>query len=126
MVLQIVEVIRRDRYVMTGKHAEVWKENNGIKPENTDGMEDNDVTKIQDISVQFKKRCADLAAEEMWLQPLKIWELVMDEMLAKFPHEVVVPSLDSVSNCVTGHICFCYIDIAVSYVTVVFGLSAAV
>ena len=53
-------------------------------------------------------------------------DMVRDEMLAKFPLEVVFTSLDQVSNCATGHICFCYIDILVSYATVVFGVSAAV
>ncbi len=82
---------------MTGEHTEVCKANNGIKPENADGMDSGKVAKIEDISTQFKKRCADLAVEKIWLQPLKIWEIVRDDMVPKIPNGVVVPSSDQVS-----------------------------
>ena len=86
-----------DKYIMTGEHTTVCKANNGIKPENADGMDSGKDVKIEDISAQFKKRCADLAVEKIWLQPLKIWELVRDDMVPKIANGVVVPSSDQVS-----------------------------
>ena len=95
--LQILEVDGCDKYIMTGEHTTVCKANNGIKPENADGMDSGKDVKIEDISAQFKKRCADLAVEKIWLQPLKIWELVRDDMVPKIANGVVVPSSDQVS-----------------------------
>ena len=37
------------------------------------------------------------AVEKIWLQPLKIWELVRDDMVPKIANGVVVPSSDQVS-----------------------------
>ena len=74
--LQILEVDGCDQYIMTGEHTKNCKTNNRIEPENADGLDSDKVAKIEDISAQFKKLCAALAVEKIWLQPLKIWEMV--------------------------------------------------
>ena len=74
--LQILEVDGCDQYIMTGEHTKNCKANNRIKPENADGMDSDKDARIEDISAQFKKLCAALAVEKIWLQPLKIWERV--------------------------------------------------
>ena len=59
---------------------------------NEEHLGDDTEAKIVDIGTQFKKACAELALDKIWLQPLKIWELVRDEMDPKCPQGVVVPS----------------------------------
>ena len=39
--------------------------------------------KIVDIGTQFKKACAELALDKIWLHPLKIWELLRDKLAPK-------------------------------------------
>jgi hypothetical protein len=80
-----------DCYTISGKHSQTFCTNNGMKPNNIVTCETPHKTKIEDISVHFKKRCTELAMEMIWLMLLKIWEIVWDEMLAMFPHGVVFP-----------------------------------
>ena len=95
--LKIVEVGGHDEYILTGEHTNVCKANNGILPVNEEQSDNHTEAKIVDIGTQFKKACADLALDKIWLQPMKIWELVRDEMVPKCPHGVVVPSSEQVS-----------------------------
>ena len=74
------------------------KANNGIQPMNEEQSGNDTEAKIVDIGTQFKKTSAELALDKIWLQPLKIWELVRDEMVLKCPQGVVVPSLEQVSK----------------------------
>ena len=60
-------------------------------------MEESSDAKIEDISTEFSKRCAEQVVEKIFLQPLKIWETVRDKMVAKLPHGVVVPTSEQVS-----------------------------
>ncbi len=73
------------------------KANNGIQPMNEEQSGNDTEAKIVDIGTQFKKDCAELALEKIWLQTLKIWELVRNEMVPKCPLGVVVPSSEQVS-----------------------------
>ncbi len=82
--LQILEVDGCNKYIMIGEDTEVCKANDGIIPENADGVDSDKVAKSEDISTQFKKRCADLAVEKICLLPLKISEIVRDDMVRKF------------------------------------------
>ncbi len=95
--LKIEEVNGRDHYMINGHHSDMCKVNNGIKPKHAHGLNEDHDVKIEDMCGQYKKRCTDLALEKIWLQPLKIWEMVRDEMLAKLPHGVVVPLVGQVS-----------------------------
>ena len=79
------------------EHTEECKANNGIKPENAVHLENESDIKIKDIGSDFKMRCADMALEKNWLQPLKIWETVRDEMVAPYAHGVVISSSEQVS-----------------------------
>ena len=73
------------------------KANNGIQPVNDEQLENDTEAKFVDIGTQFKKKCAELALDKIWLQLLKIWELVRDEIVPKCPPGVVVPPLEQVS-----------------------------
>ena len=51
-----------------------------------------------DITVLFKKRCAELALEKIWLTPMKIWEIVRDELVGDQANRVVIPTSDQVNR----------------------------
>ena len=72
------------------------KANNGIQSMNEEKSGNDTEAKIVDIGTQFKKACTELALDKIWLQPLKIWELVRDEMVPKCSQGVVVPSSEQV------------------------------
>ena len=95
--MKIVEVGGQDKYILTGEHTDVCKANNGIQPMNEEQSGNDTEAKIVDIGTQFKKACADLVLDKIWLQPMKIWELVRDEMVPKCPQGEVVPSSKQVS-----------------------------
>ncbi len=85
-------------YAMNGvkptKHYDEWDDKlaciNTMRSENKNGT--------NDITVLFKKRCAELALEKIWLTPMKIWEIVRDEMLGDHANRVVIPISDQVNR----------------------------
>ena len=65
--LKIVEVGGQDKYILTGEHTDVCKANNGIQPVNDEQSKKDTEAKIVDIGTQFKKACAELALDKIWL-----------------------------------------------------------
>ena len=76
----------KDRYTVVGEHSTNCYAMNGVKPtkhydegedkldcDNTLGIENKNGT--NDITVLFKKRCAELALEKIWLTPMKYGRL---------------------------------------------------
>lgn len=53
-------------------------------------------TSFNDITIQVKKRCAEIALDKIWLTALKAWEIVRDELVGKIANEVVIPKSDQV------------------------------
>ena len=65
---------------------------NGVKSE-TAG--DSQLT-FEDITIQFKKRCAEVALDKIWLTPAKVWEIVHDELVGKLQKGAIIPRSDQV------------------------------
>ncbi len=78
-------------------HSEECRANNGIKTKNGLHSDQDREVEIEDNQADFKKRCAELALERIWLQPLKVWEIVRDEIVTKCKQGVVVPLSEQVS-----------------------------
>ena len=57
-------------------HSEECRANNGIKTKNGLHSDQDREVEIEDIGVDFNKSCAELVLERIWLQPLKVWEIV--------------------------------------------------
>ena len=55
-------------------------------------------TSFEDITIQFKKTCAEVTSDKLWLTPVKVWELVRDELIGNFAKGVVIPKSDQVST----------------------------
>ena len=65
---------------------------NGVKSETSEESQAN----FEDITIQFKKRCAEVALDKIWLTPAKVWEIVHDELVGKFPRGAIIPRSDQV------------------------------
>ncbi len=65
---------------------------NGAKSE-TAG--DSQLT-FEDITIQFKKRCTEVALDKIWLTPAKVWEIVHDELVGKLPKGAIIPRTEQV------------------------------
>ena len=92
-----------------GEHSTNCYAMNGVKPTkhyderddklgciNTMRSENKNGT--NDITMLFKKRCAELALEKIWLTPMNIWEIVRDEMVGDQANHVVIPTKDQVNR----------------------------
>ena len=107
--LEIKEIGGKDCYIVVGEHSNNCCAMNGVKPTKlydegedklacikTLGNENKNGT--NDITVLFKKRCAELALEKIWLTPMKIWEIVRDELVGDQANRVVIPTSDQVNR----------------------------
>jgi len=91
-----------------GEHSTNCYAMNGVKPTKPcdEGESKWEIKKLksemnnvtEDITVLFKKRCAELALEKIWLTPMKIWEIVRDEMVGDQANRVVIPTSDQVNR----------------------------
>ena len=73
------------------------QEKNGIKPKNYVKTEELVDTKLKDKTEEFKSRLGDLAVDKIWMPPMKIWNMVCDEMVAEDTAGIVtIPSSDVV------------------------------
>ena len=63
---------------------------NGVKPATAEETQ----TTFEDITIQFKKRSAKVVLDKIWLTPVKVWEIVRDELVGKIPKGVVIPKSD--------------------------------
>ncbi len=71
-----------DECLVSGEHSELCKQKNGIKPTNFSSRNKTTEAKIKDVSEEFKKRLVELATEKIWLAPMKIWNIVHDEIVS--------------------------------------------
>ncbi len=92
--LMIKEIEGRDEYFLSGCHSENCTAMNGEQPAAAQQMQ----TSFEDITIQFKRRSAEVALDKIWLTPVKVWELVRDELVGNFPKGVVIPKSDQVST----------------------------
>ena len=92
--LEIKEIEGRDEYFLSGCHSENCTAMNVIQPATAQQMQ----TSFEDITIQFKKRCAVVALDKIWLTPMKIWEIVRDEMVGDQANLVVIPTSDQVNR----------------------------
>ena len=53
---------------------------NGVKSETAVDSQSN----FEDFTIQFKKRCAEVALDKIWLTPAKVWEVVVILMISYF------------------------------------------
>ena len=100
--LEIKEVGGKDRYTVVGEHSTNCYAMNGVKPtKHYDEQDDKSacINKLRenkngtnDITVLFKKRCAELALDKIWLTPMNIWEIVRDELVGDQTNRVVIPT----------------------------------
>ena len=51
---------------------------------------------FEDITIQFKKRCAEVALDKIWLTAAKVWEAVRDELVGQLPKGAIIPRSDQV------------------------------
>ena len=65
---------------------------NGVKSETAVDSQSN----FEDITVQFKKRCAEVALDKIWLTAAKVWEVVRDELVGQLPKGAIIPRSDQV------------------------------
>ena len=65
---------------------------NGVKSETAVDSQSN----FEDITIQFKKRCAEVALDKIWLTAAKVWEVVRDEQVGKLPKGAIIPRSDQV------------------------------
>jgi len=81
--LEIREIGGKDRYTVVGEHNINCCAMNGVKPNKCYDTGENKFAHDEtlggghkyssnDITVLFKKRCAELALEKIWLTPMKI------------------------------------------------------
>ncbi len=63
---------------------------NGVKSETAGDSQSN----FEDITILFKKRCAEVALDKIWLTPGKVWEMVRDELVGKMPKGAIIPRSD--------------------------------
>ena len=88
---------------------------NDVKPVTAEATESS----FDDITMQFKKRCAEIVLEKIWLTPIKVW--VRDELGGKLLEGVAIPKSDQVrptfiflfsieaeGNCLISNKTFCY------------------
>ena len=64
----------------------------GVKSETAGDSQSN----FEDITILFKKRCAEVAFDKIWLTPAKVWEIVHDELVRKLPRGAIIPRSDQV------------------------------
>lgn len=65
---------------------------NDVKPVTAEETESS----FGDITIQFKKRCAEIVLEKIWLTPIKVWEMVRDELGGKLLEGVAILKSDQV------------------------------
>ncbi len=65
---------------------------NGVKSETAGDSQST----FEDITIQFKKRCTEVALDKIWLTPAKVWEIVHDELVGKLPKGAIIPRSDQV------------------------------
>lgn len=65
---------------------------NGVKSETAGDIQSN----FEDITVQVKKRCAEVASDKIWFTLAKVWEIVRDELVGKKPKGAIIPRSDQV------------------------------
>ena len=101
-----------------GDHSERCQKKNGIAPK--DFVDESDLvgSKLKDRTEEFKSRLGELAADKIWLPPMKIWSMVRDEFVASDENALVtVPSSDVVSTFIWSYTvffqCFFYIGVFV-------------
>ena len=90
--LEIKEIEGRDEYFLSGCHSESCRATNGVHPARAQQMQ----TSYEDITIQFKKRCAEVALDKIWLTAAKVWEVVRDELVGKLPKGAIIPRSDQV------------------------------
>ena len=57
-----------------------------------------------DFTVLFKRRCADLASDKIWLTQMKIWEIISNELVGDQANWVVIQTSEQVNKwkCLTA------------------------
>ena len=97
--LEIREIEGKDKYFLSGEHSQNCIKMNGVKSETSEESQAN----FEDITIQFKKRCAEVALDKIWLTPAKVWEIVRDELVGKLPRGAIIPRSDQV------RVMFCFL-----------------
>ena len=90
--LEIREIEGKDKYFLSGEHSQNCITMNGVKSETSEESQAN----FEDITIQFKKRCAEVALDKIWLTPAKVWEIVRNELVGKLPRGAIIPRSDQV------------------------------
>ena len=90
--LEIREIEGQDRYFLSGEHSQNCIAMNGVKSETAVDSQSN----FEDITIQFKKRCAEVALDKIWLTAAKVWEVVRDELVGKLPKGAIILRSDQV------------------------------
>jgi hypothetical protein len=90
-----------DKWTLVGKHTEICKSKNGIRSSNyTSPGRKHKGTDMRDVTESFKKRLTELAADKIWLAPMKIWSIVCDEVVGgKEGGPLMFPTSDVVRTC---------------------------
>jgi hypothetical protein len=83
---------------VNGEHSEMCQRKNGIRPKNYVKTENKSGSSMSDRTVEFKTRLEELAMDKIWMPPLKIWNMVRDEIVGDGGDEMItIPSSDVVS-----------------------------
>ena len=90
-----------DKWTLVGKHTEICKSKNGIRSSNyTSPGRKQEGTDMRDVTESFKKRLTELAADKIWLAPMKIWSIVRDEVVGgEEGGPLTFPTSDVVRTC---------------------------
>jgi hypothetical protein len=90
----------KDNWIMIGRHSDMCKLKNGIKPANyTSQGEEGEGEKLRDVTKAFKNRLVELAVDKIWLAPMKIWCMIRDEIVgAESEGPLTFPTWDVVST----------------------------